>query len=224
MTKKTHPLLRAMLPVVKGLAAMLGPDYEIVLHDVSNPEHSVIAIENSHVTGRRIGSPLTDLGLYILKSKKFSNVSHVANYATSTGNGKKLRSTTIFLRDENGKIIGFLCINFDTTKFSMLKETIDYMVQVQELESISQGSAERFPTRLEELLAETLENARNFLHKPLRMASKEEKLRVIKELDEKGFFLLKGAVEELSKEMGNSKFTIYSYLREVRKLKNGNLI
>ncbi|RKX37434.1 MAG: transcriptional regulator, partial [Thermotogae bacterium] len=186
MTKKTHPLLRAMLPVVKGLAAMLGPDYEIVLHDVSNPEHSVIAIENSHVTGRRIGSPLTDLGLYILKSKKFRNVSHVANYATSTGNGKKLRSTTIFLRDENGKIIGFLCINFDTTKFSMLKETIDYMVQVQELESISQGSAERFPTRLEELLAETLENARNFLHKPLRMASKEEKLRVIKELDEKG--------------------------------------
>ena len=39
-----HPILASYIPVLKGLAEALGPDYEIVLHDTSDPEHSVIAI------------------------------------------------------------------------------------------------------------------------------------------------------------------------------------
>lgn len=55
---KTHrieplPLLRAFFPVVDCLADLFGPDCEVVLHDVSRPEDSIIKIRNGHVTGRK---------------------------------------------------------------------------------------------------------------------------------------------------------------------------
>jgi len=214
--KKVNPVLKAFIPVTRGLGQMLGPDYEIVLHDISDPEHSVIAIENGHVTGRTIGAPLTDLGLYILRSEKFKDVDVVPNYMTTTSDGRILRSTTIFIRDENGKIIGFLCINFDTTKVSIFKQVIDQHLTFQNLEDITGTNHEKFVSRVEELLNEAIQSVKSLTGKPLRYATKEEKISVLRKLDEKGFFLLKGAVDFLAKEMGNSKFTVYAYLREAR--------
>lgn len=222
--KKIHPILKAFIPVTKGLAQMLGPDYEIVLHDITDPEHSVIAIENGHVTGRKIGAPLTDLGLYILRSEKFREVDVVPNYMTTTSDGRILRSTTIFIRDENEKIIGFLCINFDTTKVSMFKQVIDQHLSFQKLEDLAGANHEKFASRVEELLNEAIQEVKSLTGKPLRYATKEEKINVLKKLDEKGFFLLKGAVDLLAREMGNSKFTIYAYLREARNKSDANIV
>ncbi len=218
--RKIHPLLKAFIPAVKGLAAMLGPDYEIVLHDISDPEHSVVAIENGHVTGRTVGSPLTDLGLYLLRSPKFRDVDYVPNYMTTTSDGRILKSTTIFIRDETGKTIGFLCINFDTTKLSVCKQIVDQALTFQNLEELAGTEHESFARRVDELLYEVINDVRNNTGKALRFATKEEKIELIRKLDEKGFFLLKGAVDVLAKEMGNSKFTIYAYLREARTKRN----
>lgn len=215
--KRLHPILKAFVPMVKALAETLGPDYEVVLHDVSDPEHSVVAIENGHVTGRSVGSPLTDFGLYLLRSSRFKNVDYVANYMTRTKDGKKLRSTTVFIRDEAGEIVGFLCINYDTTKALIVKEFAEQQLKFQNLEEITGAKEERFASKVEELLAEAMQEVKSLTGKPLRFASKEEKLTVIKKLDEKGFFLLKGAVEMLAQELGNSKFTVYAYLREARR-------
>ena len=52
-------LLYSYKTTVKFLGSVLGPDYEVVLQDLSNINHSVIAIENGHISGRTIGSPLT---------------------------------------------------------------------------------------------------------------------------------------------------------------------
>ncbi len=222
--KKIHPILKAFIPVARGLAQMLGPDYEIVLHDITDPEHSVIAIENGHITGRKVGAPLTDLGLYILRSEKFKNVDVVPNYMTTTSDGRILRSTTIFIRDESEKIIGFLCINFDTTKISMFKQVIDQQLSFQKLEDLAGANHEKFAGRVEELLNEAVQQVKSLTGKPLRYATKEEKINVLRKLDEKGFFLLKGAVDLLAKEMGNSKFTVYAYLREARNKSDANIV
>jgi len=217
--KKIHPVLKAFSYVVKGLAEMLGPDYEIVLHDVSNPEKSIIAIENGHITGRNIGGPLTDLGLYLLNSKRFKNTNYLANYLTEV-NGKKLRSTTVFIRDENKNVIGFLCINYDMTNAEILKNMVEHLTSVEKIDIPLSQEPEKFPKRIDDLLAEELKNARKILGKPLQLATKEERLRLIGILDSNGFFMLKGSVEVLANEMRISKFTVYSYLREVRKGKN----
>ena len=43
-------LLYSYTTTVKFLGSVLGPDYEVVLQDLSNINHSVIAIENGHIS------------------------------------------------------------------------------------------------------------------------------------------------------------------------------
>ena len=62
-------LLYSYKTTVKFLGSVLGPDYEVVLQDLSNKNHSVIAIENGHISGRTIGSPLTSAVFQMLSSR-----------------------------------------------------------------------------------------------------------------------------------------------------------
>lgn len=52
-----EPIMKEYCELVGFLGKVLGQDYEIILHDLSNMDHSVIAVANGHVSGRRIGSP-----------------------------------------------------------------------------------------------------------------------------------------------------------------------
>jgi predicted transcriptional regulator YheO len=61
------PRMRPLLPLVQGLAEMFGPDCEVVLHDISQLPHSIVAIENGHVTGRSVGDVPTDVMLRSLR-------------------------------------------------------------------------------------------------------------------------------------------------------------
>lgn len=212
-----HPVLKALKPLIKGLALALGPDYEIVLHDIVNPENSIIAIENANVTGRKIGDPLTDYAMYLLKTSDQKKEDFVANFLTRTNNGKRIRSSTLYLRDENGKLIGYLCVNYDMTRAEIVKNMVEQLVSVTGGTSTAEiPREEEMPSTLEGLMERNLKLIRKLVGKPLHMSSKQEKLQAIKALDEEGFFLLKGAVEALAEETGNTKYTIYSYLREVR--------
>ena len=39
-----------------------APYLEVIIHDLRVPEHSIIAIFNSHITGRKIGDGTSDIG------------------------------------------------------------------------------------------------------------------------------------------------------------------
>ncbi len=232
MNQVIHAILSAYVPVVKALASMLGPEYEVVLHDVRNPSSSIIAIENSHVTGREVGGPLTDLGLKILGNSHRVKEDYIADYLTHAPNGKRLRSTTVIIRGENRKILGFLCINYDMTRTERMKDELrrldgltnhsglvdllESLTTVSKLESLFEQSAERFPTRFDQLLQQTLDSTKEELKLPENVRSRPDRIRLIKALNEKGFFQVKGAVEMIATCFGLSIFTIYSYLREAK--------
>ena len=57
-----NKLLEKYVGFVDFLADFLGRDAEVVLHDVTDLENSVVAISNSHISGRASGGqPATDL-------------------------------------------------------------------------------------------------------------------------------------------------------------------
>lgn len=60
-----HPELKRFIPLVKIIVQIFGKNCEAVLHDFSNPQHSIVEIENGQVTGRKIGDPITDFALSI---------------------------------------------------------------------------------------------------------------------------------------------------------------
>ena len=59
----TADLIRRYSLLVEFLGRILGPDYEIVLHDLSRKQPSVIAIANGQISGRTIGAPLTNVAM-----------------------------------------------------------------------------------------------------------------------------------------------------------------
>lgn len=235
-----NPKLEILIPVVKGLSKILGKDYEVNLHDVSMPEHSLVLCENGYVTGRMPGGPMTDFGLYMLQAEEYKNRDGVFNYLARNNRGEMIKCSAIFIRDEHKKVIGFLCVNYDISKAAAAQELIgsllhldmDDVKQYPESEqNKTQTDAPHFPTPvrewfakdLEEVVSNTLEQIKQRINTPLRTLSKPEKKKIIEELHDRGFFLLKGAVDIAAEEMGNTKYTIYSYIRDVQRAREGVL-
>jgi len=82
---------------------------EILLHDLSNPSRSLVALENN-VTGRNLHDGTTNL-VIDLKKRQLSNEDKL-NYELNLGE-RKFKCTTIpIIRKEYG-VVGAICINVD---------------------------------------------------------------------------------------------------------------
>mgnify|MGYP000012537221 CR=1 FL=1 len=68
----------------------------------------IIAIANSHISGRKLGAPLTNMSLSILRDKSYERMDYHLHYYSINVNGKDLRSSTFFIKD-SGKLIGTTC-------------------------------------------------------------------------------------------------------------------
>lgn len=219
------------------MAKILGRDYEVNLHDVTMPEHSLVMCENGHVTGRAPGAPMTDFGLYMLQSEEYRNKEGIYNYLARNNRGELIKCSAIFIRDENEKIIGFMCVNYDISKAAAAQELIETLLHL-DMENVEQypepgedssQKPDKFPVpiresyarELEEVVTDSLTQIKNRIKTPLNYLSKTEKKEAIKELHDRGFFLLKGSVDRVANEMGNTKYTIYSYIRDVQKQDKG---
>ena len=113
MDKGTVKLIESIMKLV---AATFGPECEVVLHDWSKEyDSTIVAIENGHVSGRKIGDGGSNLGLEVLRGT--SDGSNQLNYLTQMSDGRMLRSSSLYLEDEEGKKIGALCINRDITNY-----------------------------------------------------------------------------------------------------------
>ena len=59
----------------------------------------IIAIANSHISGRKLGAPLTNMALSILRDKSYEHTDYHLHYYSINVNGKDLRSSTFFIKD-----------------------------------------------------------------------------------------------------------------------------
>jgi len=226
--RKDNPILLKFAPVVKGIAKTFGKDCEVLLHDASNLENSIVMIENAHVTGRKVGSPMTDLGLYFLKSDLFKDTEFIANYQTESKDGKKLKSTSIFIRDDKKKIIGFLCINYALDYLTEIRKNIDDFCAVnKEVDKNGINNEEKeeiFTDNLDDLLERVFVKAQEIVGKSIAQMQKDDKLEVIRYLQKKGVFLVKGNIDKIANKLNVSRYTVYNYLSEIKPEKNSTLI
>ena len=116
--------VRSFVPLVEFLGKVLGENHEVVLHDLSNIDASVIAIANGHVTNRSVGSPATDFVLRVRDDHPAEEQDFAVNYrGTMPGSSTVLTSSTFFIRKE-GRIVGMLCINTDHTLLRQLETVV----------------------------------------------------------------------------------------------------
>lgn len=226
-------ILQQYTVIVDFLGKTLGPDYEVVLHDL-NPDHNeIVAIANGHISGRSVGGPLTDAVLKMLTSKAYQTKDYISNYKGVTENGHVLRSSTMFIKDESGKPVGLLCINFDDSRFIDLHKKLLATVHPEEFWETSSmiykpasASVEYTPTEPEaitenfsmdipSLMQKIFEDATVSLTTPIDHLNQTEKKEIIQKLQERGMFQLKGAINYVAKRFCCSSATVYRYLSEL---------
>lgn len=211
--------VRSFISLVDFLGAVLGPRTEVVLHDVSDADQSVIAIANGDVSGRKPGSPATDLMLTIMRDGIANDTNYIVGYEgrTTTGNGS-LFSSTYFIRHE-GRIVGMLCINTDRTPILSFRHAVDRLMEAYFPEGEPPASVnvkeENLITSVEDIPDEVIAQASGESGIPVTRFSTEQRLAVIRTLNERGFFNFKGAISNVAKRLGISESTTYRYLRMV---------
>ena len=131
--------LKPYLVLVDFLADALGNNTEVVLHDVTDCKDSVVAIRNGHISGRQEGSSMTDLGLKVLQEGQESGKEYMAGYHGRAQDGTLLQASTYFIKDEDGSIIGMLCLNTD---YSRILEVRDKMKDLMEIMGVPEQVGE----------------------------------------------------------------------------------
>ena len=95
----------ALKQIAKGIAGHFGSSCEVVIHELTekSADNSIVAIENGHVSGRKVGDGPSHVVLEQLGQADSNPEDHIG-YLTRTPDGKILKSTSIYIRDESGKI------------------------------------------------------------------------------------------------------------------------
>ena len=195
-SETSNSLLMALIPAVSGLAKMLGPGNEVVLHDLSRLPDSIVAIAGG-LTGRSTGGPMTDLLLGLVRR---GTTQDLTDYETHTPDGRPIRSSTMFVRDSDGTAVGCLCVNSERPGGV----------------NGAGSHQETFPPDVDSLQRFLIDRAVSRAGIPVELMKKRHKADVVRELDEAGFFLIKDAVDHLAAELDVTRYTIYNYLNETR--------
>ncbi len=196
--------------LAKGITGLFGSNCEVTVHDMSRGyENTIIAIENGHVTGRHIGDGSSELVLQAIKEDA-SRVEDNYSYLARTKEGRIVKSSSIYLRDEEGRVIGLFGINYDITELMMARHTLEAMISVDEPEDADSISA--ITTNVTDLLDQLIEEADKFIGKPIAHMTKDDKTRAIQYLNDKGAFLIKKAGDKISRHYDISKYTLYNYM------------
>lgn len=270
--ENTSRFIERYIPLVDFLGQSLRPNVEIVLHDLDVPDRSIIAIANSHISGREIGGPVTDFALWFMQQGNTAHVPMMTGYRAVNAEGRVCRSSSYFLRDENDVMRGMLCINVDISEWIHLRDVAEGMLggsettlpdkfdafggypgaslpahadavdshfedsvqpTVQDAGLPVAAPAAAAPTAPvgengKEVITESLRsNIQNLIDSMLNTAlskqsippermQKEERLAVVKDLEDMGFFILKGGITAAAKRLGVSEPTMYRDLVQVR--------
>ena len=214
MTYEREALINVLSAALEALRTTLPLNTEAVLHDLTQPEASVVNIINGHVSGRKIGDALLKgpeddkgfLGLFDVPKQTSSKVFN--GYTTTTSAGKVLNSASTLYYNSDGTPLVAFCINVDTDVVTRLMRDLEYLVpspldsaeQENTLTGVPEESLDEFLSRFRMTGSES---------------QKEYRMRVVSEVHAMGFFKIKGSVNHLAKMLGVTRFTIYNYLEKL---------
>lgn len=210
--------------LVDFLGSMLGPDYEIALHDLTHKQSSIVAIANGHVSGRGIGAPLSSMAMQMIADKAYRTTDWKLNYRGRAANGKVLRCSTLFIKDERDALVGLLCISFDDGRYRDLSEKVFSLCHPDEY--ISRNIAISLTDNLEQenlyssiaaAADEAVTAVMGSSAVPPERFMQPERIEIIRLLDQKGVFLLKGAVPAVAQRLACSQASMYRYLSKLRR-------
>jgi predicted transcriptional regulator YheO len=214
-------LMNALHPVVQMLGTIVGHHIEVVLHDLTRPESSIVAIANGHVSNRRVGSSILsgpkDDKAFLAARQALSEAgeavhSIVDDYPTLTRSGQRLKSSTVIFRDAAGEPFAALCLNADHTIVEAAHAWLGRLLQPNGAPAPARDEEPEMDTLMRDIIADAVRQ----VGKPVSLMNKDEKMRAVQVMMQRGLFIVKGGVEHAAQALGVSRFTIYNYQEALR--------
>ena len=168
------------------------------------------------MTGRSVGDVPTDLMLRSLR-RAAEGGPDVRLYVTSS-DGKVLKSLAVTLRDAQGDVFGILGLNFDVSGLVQTQRTLANLAAVGRHGGEALPETEEiFADDIRDVVAGMVAKILNEMGKTPAAMSRDEKMEVVKRLEERGAFLVKRSAEQVADALDLSRYTIFSYLKEIRR-------
>lgn len=210
--------LETYVTLVDFIAEFMGENTEVVLHDMTDWHHSVVAIRNGHISGRKVGDPITEINLKIIRSEIHKKVPFMNNDPGKFKKKETIKSASWFIKDENQSLIGMICINSDNHELIAARDLLNKMITPPIVEKdVKEKGPEKINIDVKELVDNNLNHISQDLLKKLKLLSKEEKVELVGKLDEMGTFSVKGTIWYLANCLGVSVPTLYRYISLTKK-------
>lgn len=197
--------------IAETVADLIGPHCEVVVHSLKNFETSVAKIVNGHMTGRQVGSPITDMGLKMLRVYQETGNLTPKAYFTHNADGQLLKSATTVILGTSGKPIGLFCLNINLSlPFSEIIRTFS----PDAAEVAAKITPERFSPNATEVILGALEQATKDVEADPSVTQKARNKAITKLLLERDIFEFKEATVLVAEKLGITRHAIYKYIRE----------
>jgi predicted transcriptional regulator YheO len=208
--------------IIGFLGKACGENCEIVLQDLREGKMEIVAIANGHISGRKVGAPPTDFALRLVAQDVWKNRDYICNYEGKTKDNRFLHSSTFFIKNKKkDQILGMLCVNIDTSKYTQLSDAVLRLTGLGPVSGIKpseEPQIENFHENMEEIIKSVLQEM-GLGDKPHSRLSQEERLTVIERLIGHGIFLLRGSVSSVAEKLHCSEASMYRYIAIVNKRK-----
>jgi len=202
-TSEQEVLLSQVKQIAEGLALTFAPFTEVVVHDLLDPAHAVLAVHNN-LSGRQVGHPATELGLARIMDPEYEQV--IANYPNQFSDGRQVKSTSIGIKDSEGRYVAALCMNVDLTLFQGFQSALNRFTAVDGSaavkESLDPAGSDAIRARIDEFAAKMAATPRSL--KP------EDRRALMKELKSAGLLEVRRAMDTIAAHLGVSRATAYS--------------
>ena len=193
------------------IAEMFAPYLEVVIHDLQAPDHSIIAIFNNHVTGRKIGDGTSDIGYKKLSDKLPDKI---VNYNNQSPSGADLKSSSLTIRNRNDEIIGSMGLNYDLSSFANIKEFFEMFTKTIVLDDLPDRE-QFFMWSVKDEIQQALNKYIAYNDLQSKVLTRKDKLNVVVFMKKEGHINKKGAISILSELLAITRPTLYKYIKEV---------
>ncbi|MFJ7627573.1 transcriptional regulator [Streptomyces sp. NPDC097595] len=201
-------LVREAERIAVAVGRMFPGLCEVVLHDLRRPDHAIRVIENN-LSGRQVGDPATELGLRRIADPDYPGV--VQNYSNRFPDGRPAKSTSIGIRNAEGRYVAALCLNLDVSTLSPLALTLANLVatgaehQGEVLETLRDRGGRELRAVIDAFAAERSSTPRGL--------NREQKRELVRRLHHDGFFETRSSAQLIADQLGVSRATVYNYTK-----------
>lgn len=216
-SKRSDVVLETLKALAPAIGEFLGDACEVVVHDLRQPERSIVGLVHGEITGRVLGGPLVGGPFGDVAMRWLTEVGELVQhqvYETRTSDGRRLKSATTLFRESNRKPFAALCINYDVS------DLVAFQAWAERLRSLPPKADDSQPaapaSTVDEILNSAIEEVIGPYRDVLPALTRETRTAILHDLDDRGVFLVKGSVRRVADELGVSKYTIYNDLDDLR--------